>query len=124
MALTREQHEFLMKVSDFNSRCNAVQAGAMTIHLHHSFWKQTEIDRASEVKEDWDIPGRLIPFYGDWHDLICLNVETGAIEMLDDARRQIVSWPSHDVFIASLESLVEMPIDTSGVIEKESWLDF
>ena len=121
---TEEQRLFLASASTFNERFGAVRAGSTQIPLQYSFWTLSEIEKAQQIQADWDVPPKLVPFYGDWHDLICLNVESGAVEMIDDTRHPVFVWLSHDDFQKCLASVAETPGDTSGVIETESWLDF
>ena len=121
---TAEQQAFLATVSSLNDRWEAVRAGSIAISLSHSFWSDAEIENAEKVKADWGVPEILAPFYGDWHDLICLNVESGAIEMLDDDRHCLFAWQSPDEFLNCLEHATKPLTDTSGIIESESWLEF
>ncbi len=124
MKTTAEQRAFLTTVDSLNEFCDVVRAGSTTLPLYHSFWSKKEIENARLVQADWDVPETLVPFYGDWHDLICMNIENGSIEMLDDARQRVFVWPSLDEFRKCLASNMQPPNDTSGVIESESWLDF
>jgi hypothetical protein len=123
MQLNQEQRTFLVSVKNFNKRFNVVQAGAKWITLQHSFWNKSEIDRAAKIQEEWDVPKPLIPFYGDWHTLICLHPIDGTLRLLDDRRRVVFKWPTIKEFVRCLASQPEEPADTSGIIESESWLD-
>lgn len=123
MPTTKEQRAFLATASTLSDQYNAVDAESQTIPLRHTFWTSSEIDHALQIQGEWDLPPTLVPFYGDWHDLICLNTQNGAIVMLDDERKVVFAWPSHDEFLKSLKSVEESPPDTSGIIESESWLD-
>jgi hypothetical protein len=124
MPTTAEQFAFLTAVSELNAKHNAVRTDSETRRLHHSFWTRSEIEQASQVQSEWDVPKNLVPFYGDWHDLICLNTDNGSIQMIDDARREQFTWPSHKAFLESLTIIDEEPEDSSGIIESKSWLDF
>ncbi len=124
MPTTEEQVAFLAAVSELNAKHNAVRTDSETLRLHHTFWKQSEIEHAQQIQTDWDVPTNLIPFYGDWHDLICLNTETGSVQIIDNARRQLFTWPSHKAFLQNLTTIDDVAADTSGIIESESWLDF
>jgi hypothetical protein len=86
MPTTKEQRAFLATASALNDQYNAVDIDSRTIPLRHTFWTPSEIDHAKQIKAEWNVPPTLIPFYGDWHDRICLNTQDGAIEMLDDER--------------------------------------
>ena len=76
------------------------------------------------MQEDWDIPEGLTPFYGDWHNLLCLNEATGTVVYLNDLRELLFTWPSCNDFIAALIWVEEEPIDQQQIPEGELWLDF
>lgn len=124
MKLTTEHQSFLKSVNGFNKQFNAVRAGGSLIALRHPFWRESEISKSSKLLSDWDVPASLVPFYGDWHTLICLAPKEGVIKLLDDTRQILFTWPSVAVFVESLVNEPEKPIDTSGIIESESWLNF
>ena len=124
MILTSTQRAFLASVVELNERFNVVRAGKTQIALAHSFWSETEISQATKVQEEWDLPASLVPFYGDWHTVLCLNLLSGAVELLNDQRQVLFTWPSVSEFVNCLVFESESPIDTSGIIEGESWLDF
>jgi len=121
---TAEQQTFLDSVSDFNKRFNAVRTGPSLETLCHPFWSAAEIARSLNMRADWEIPNSLIPFYGDWHTVICLDPREGTVKLLHDDREIVFTWASISEFIQSLQNEPERPIDTSGIIESESWLDF
>lgn len=98
------------------------------IPLVHPFWSFKEILHGVTVRSDWDLADDLIPFYGDWHDLLCVSAYTGKIVMLDDERVQLLVWESGDDFLACLTQHPEMEeisadIKASGVVHSQSWLD-
>lgn len=124
MPTTTEQLAFLAAASELNGRHNAVRADSEIHRLYHSFWTQSKIEQAKQMQSGWDVPKHLIPFYGDWHDLICLDTETGSVQMIDDSRPERCTWPSHNEFLLSLTTIDVEPEDTSDIIESESWLDF
>ena len=64
----------------------------------HSFWSSERIRESDELKAGWQLPTELIPFYGNWHDLICYNQVTGSIVVIDDARQILGQWPTIDDF--------------------------
>ena len=123
MQLTAEQRSFLGAVHAFNERFTAVRAGDASLALHHPFWSAAEIERAIGIKEGWEVPMTLVPFYGDWHTLICLHPGDGTVQLLDDQRRVVFTWPSTEAFARCLTAEPEKRADTSGIIEAESWLD-
>lgn len=123
MQLTTEQRSFLDAVTGFNERFNVVRAGDESHALHLPFWGANEIERASGIQEEWQVRKPLVPFYGDWHTLMCLDPKHGTIQLLDDRRRVVFTWTTIKEFVQCLASEPEVPGDTSGIIEAESRLD-
>jgi hypothetical protein len=121
---TSEQQAFLESVSELNEKYNAVRTNSGVVSLGHCFWTKSMIEGANQLQAEWNVAPTMIPFYGDWHDLICLNTQSGSIEMIDDNRRLLFAWPSHTVFLNSLEMTIELPSDPSSIIESESWIEF
>jgi len=124
MHLSTEHRSFLDAVIGFNERFNVVRAGDKSHALHLSFWGADEIERASGIQEEWELPKPLVPFYGDWHTVMCLDPRHGTILLLDDRRHVVFTWATTKEFVQCLASVSEVPGDTSGIIEAESWLDF
>ncbi|MEI6233254.1 MAG: hypothetical protein WCT04_09390 [Planctomycetota bacterium] len=124
MQLTAEQQSFLTSVDDFNARFNTVRTGDSSYALCHPFWNYTEISQSVTIQEDWDVPRSLVPFYGDWHTIICLEPQHGTVQLLNDNRRVMYTWSTIDEFVRCLALKPEEPINTTGIIEAESWLDF
>lgn len=74
------------------------------------------------MKADWEVPDHLVPFYGDWHDVFCLDTKTGAVVYLDDERQVRHTWTSTDEFAKCLTRVDEVPpSDDSGIVDV--WLD-
>ncbi|MEZ6142079.1 MAG: hypothetical protein R3B84_16055 [Zavarzinella sp.] len=124
MPKSDEQLAFLAAASELNAKYNAVRTDSEACCLYHSFWTKSEIEHGQQIKSEWNVPTNLLPFYGNWHDLICLNTESGTVQMIDDARRELFSWLSYEAFLQNLTTIDEATTDTSGIIESESWLDF
>ena len=85
-----------------------------------------EIIAARQVAEDWQVPLGLVPFMGNFHDLLCLDYRkssTPAVVYLDDERETRVLFTDFDSFLASRIELPEGKTDSSAIIESESWLD-
>lgn len=124
MKLSAEQRKFLATVKTYN-RFNAVRCGKKKLRLPHPFWTLKSILAAiGDLQADWDVPKTLVPFYGDWHTVICLELKSGAVKMLDDRRKVVCRWASTENFVRGLSVEPEEPIDTTGIIESESYLDF
>ena len=60
----------------------------------------------------------LIPFYGDWHDLFCLNGNTGEIVALNDEQEVLCTWTSIKDFLSCL-SEKEIIYDDDEYMEGE-----
>ncbi|GMU39101.1 MAG: hypothetical protein AMXMBFR22_32920 [Phycisphaerae bacterium] len=91
--------------------------------LVHSFWTYDEIVRGKTVCDDWDVPEGLIPFYGDWHTLLCLDAATGAVVYLDDDRNELARWTTTTRFLSSLKTVDEPALDDSLLDAVEFTLD-
>ena len=123
MGINREQEQFLQSVIRFNEEFNSIQAGSDVVPLYHSFWDENEISKAEEMKAEWGVPGRYVPFYGDWHDLFCLDRETGHVHSLDDSRTVVHSWDSISQFVRSLSNQEEEPSQTRNILGGTLWFD-
>jgi len=129
MAIPASVATLLRNAEAFSDKTVSVQAGDRRIPLPHRFWSVDEVDRSPCIKSEWEIPADLIPFYGDWHDVLCLSASTEKIVLLDDQRTTVAVWQSVDDFLKCLttdESMSGSPNDQAlkGVIDDESWLDF
>jgi hypothetical protein len=120
---------FLGSVRKAAEGFSGIRTGDTLTPLHHPFWYREEIAQGLEIKGEWDVPDELIPFYGDWHTLLCISVATGEVLLLDDARATVFLWESGDDFLSSLTQDpsaddVSSVSKISGIIESKSWLDF
>ena len=66
------------------------------------FWSWQEIQKGLEQRKEWEVDESLIPFYGDWHDLFCINENTGEIVALNDEREVLCAWASVKDFLSCL----------------------
>jgi len=66
------------------------------------FWSWDEIQKGLALRQEWEVDESLIPFYGDWHDLFCLDKNTGEIVALNDEREVLCTWASVKDFISCL----------------------
>ena len=76
--------------------------GSVVNSLALSFWSYQEIQDGLGLREDWGVDLNLIPFWGDWHDLFCLNISTSQVHYLNDSRTTVFSWATTQDFINSL----------------------
>ena len=66
------------------------------------FWSWDDIQQGLAQRQEWEVDKSLIPLYGDWHDLFCLNVDSGEIVALNDEREALCTWASVKVFLRCL----------------------
>jgi hypothetical protein len=103
---------FLESVEGLNEKFNSIDLDGSVEPLAHSFWSYAEIVGATrELRADWEVPPQLLPFYGDWHDLLCLDEGSGEVVYIDDDRRELFRWPSSGEFLAALQRREEEPSD-------------
>lgn len=114
-------NEFLAKVEKFNELYCSIEINAELESIALPFWSLAEIESGLELREEWEIPNSLIPFQGDWHELLCLDIETGKVVYINDDREIIFTWPSTEKFISSL-SKEEVIYDTKPEIVS-AWID-
>ena len=120
--------EFLESVKKVAAVSSSLRAGDTLIPLYHPFWSRDEIIKGLTIKKEWDVPDDLIPFYGDWHDVLCVSAVTGEIVLLDDERMSISIWKNGDDFLncLSTDTINDEGSSTregSGIVEDQSWLD-
>jgi hypothetical protein len=88
---------------------------------------ETEITSAHDVALDWNIKQSYVPIMGDFHDLVCLDYSNNScpeVVIINDLREELICYKSLNNFLLSLVNLPEEDMDTKGIIEEESWLDF
>lgn len=88
----------------------------------------SEIVSAKTTAEDWEIRQGLVPFMGDFHDLLCLDYRSNAepsITLLDDARNEKKIFESIDGLLDApkIEEKTER-LDTTGIDAGKSYLNF
>jgi hypothetical protein len=81
---------------------SSVRAGQDLIELVHRFWPYQEIVDGLNIKEEWGVEADLIPFYRDWHTLICISGTSGKVFLLDDDRTTSFVWRSSEDFLSDL----------------------
>ena len=123
-----QQKQFLLEVDSLNGQFNSIRLGDKPQPLLLSFWTVDEILRGQDLRDDWDIPSHLIPFYGDWHDVMCLDTSrnTLAIQYLNDNRDVLYEWPNLESFKEALHCVEEKNTEHNdlGIVRSESWIDF
>ncbi|WNO11280.1 SMI1/KNR4 family protein [Teredinibacter sp. KSP-S5-2] len=113
--------EFLSKVETFNGQYCSIEIDTELESIALPFWSIAEIESGITLREEWEVPENLIPFQGDWHELFCLDTESGKVVYINDDRDVIFIWPSTEAFIASL-SKEELIYDTKPEIIS-AWID-
>jgi hypothetical protein len=126
MQIPKELVTFITQTESPNKIFNSIRTTAGIEPLAFYFWSIEEIESALEMREEWDVATYLIPFYGDWHNLFCVKLDSASMEIVevDDDRVVRNRWDSIGDFQKSLLWQDEEPGDASGVIEGESWLNF
>ena len=94
--------KFLKEVESMNQKYASIYFNCELEPLAMPFWSWEEIQAGLELRQEWEVDESLIPFYGDWHDLFCLNGTTGEIVALNDEREVLCTWASVKDFISCL----------------------
>lgn len=122
MKMPNQLLEFLKDKQNPNETYNSIKTESGIQTLYHCFWDTEEIESALRMRGEWDVELNQIPFYGDWHDLYCLEEDTLKVIEINDDRNVLNVWDSLPNFISSLCWVDEKPADTSGIVS--SVLDF
>ncbi len=119
--------DFLARVESFTEQYNVIEMGGVTEKLYHCFWSLEEIGKAESHKSDWEVHDWFVPFYGDWHNLFCLDTSSSppSIISINDQREVLHRWITVNEFLASLKQVAEEPVsdDDLGIIEEGTWLN-
>ncbi|WP_394233371.1 SMI1/KNR4 family protein [Pseudomonas anguilliseptica] len=94
--------EFLSGVEVLNHEFCSIKIDNQLESIALPFWSLKEIEAGLKLREEWAIPFNLIPFQGDWHDLLCIDQDTGKIFYINDERETVFSWNNTDEFMTSL----------------------
>ena len=98
----KEYTKFLKEVESLNNKYASIYFNVELEALAMPFWTWEEIQAGLELRQEWEVDESLIPFYGDWHDLFCLNESTGEIVALNDEREVLCTWTSVKDFLSCL----------------------
>ena len=94
--------KFLKEVENLNKKYASIYFNVELEALAMPFWTWDEIQAGLAQRKEWEVDESLIPFYGDWHDLFCLNGTTGEIVALNDEREVLCTWASIKDFMRCL----------------------
>jgi len=94
--------KFLKEVESMNKKYASIYFNCELEPLAMPFWTWEEIQKGLDLRQEWEVDVSLIPFYGDWHDLFCLNGNTGEIIALNDEREVLCTWTSVKDFLSCL----------------------
>ncbi|RFA26606.1 cell wall assembly protein [Alkalilimnicola ehrlichii] len=111
---------FLSKVEALNEYCS-IEIDTQLESIALPFWSLDEIKQGLKRREEWGVPSHLIPFQGDWHDLLCLDQDTGKVVYLNNDRDIVFSWENTQEFLNAL-SKEEVARDTTRKITS-AWID-
>ena len=104
MKYSAEQEFFLRNIKKLAKVHSSIAVNGELQSLWGEFWTWTAIKEALSMREDWEVDFVLTPFYGNWHDLYCLNTETDEVVSINDDREVEFTWPSIDAFKQSLST--------------------
>lgn len=112
-----EHHKnFLATIAEYASDSVSIREGEKLVSLNLNFWSWEEISDSLRLRADWDVADDLIPFYGDWHDLYCLDLNSEKIIYLNDARKKICEWKNSVDFKNSLSKEIVESKNIGGVV--------
>ena len=94
--------EFLNKVESLNEEYNSIRINGELESIAIPFWSHEEIKKGLVLREEWEVPLNLIPFQGDWHEILCLDQNTGKVIYLNDEREIVQEWKDADEFLKHL----------------------
>jgi len=94
--------DFLKQVEGLNEIYASIYFNCELESLTMPFWPWDDIQHGLQQRQEWEVGDDLIPFYGDWHDLFCLNTESGEIVALNDDRDVLCKWDSIKTFLSCL----------------------
>jgi len=100
--MMKDYEKFLKEVDVLNHRYASIYFNVELEALSMPFWTWPEIEKGLALRQEWEVDESLIPFYGDWHDLFCLNGTTGEIVALNDEREVLCTWASVKDFLSCL----------------------
>ena len=98
----KDYTKFMKEVETLNKKYAYIYFNFELETLSMPFWSWDEIQKGLELRREWEVDKELIPFYGDWHDLFCLNGTTGEIVALNDEREVLCRWSSVKEFLSCL----------------------
>ena len=98
----KQYEKFLKEVEILSHKYASIYFNVELEPLVMPFWSWHEIQQGLELRQEWEVDKELIPFYGDWHDLFCLNGTTGEIVALNDDREVLCTWASVKDFLSCL----------------------
>ncbi|MBY6213311.1 SMI1/KNR4 family protein [Microbulbifer agarilyticus] len=102
--------DFLATIEVVSANYRSIYEGATLVSLTLNFWSWDEVLDGIEKRNEWQVSDNLIPFYGDWHNLYCLDINDGKILSINDAREIQFQWENIASFKSSLSpKAVESP---------------
>jgi len=71
------------------------------------FFTSEQLADAFSILGGWEIPENLVPIAGDFHDLLCVDVENGKNEIviLDDSREEIARFVNYQGLVHALRAV-------------------
>ena len=118
----KDYTDFLKQVEGLNDVYASIYFNCELESLTMPFWSWQDIQNGLEQRQEWEVDSSLVPFYGDWHDLFCLNVNSGEVVALNDDREVLCTWDSVKVFLSSL-SEKEIIYDDGTMAAREHYYE-
>ncbi len=100
--MMKEYIKFLKEVESMNKKFASIYFNCELEPLAMPFWSWEKIQQGLDLREEWEVDDALIPFYGDWYDLFCLNKNTGEIVALNEEREVLCTWSSIKDYLSCL----------------------
>jgi len=113
----KDYMNFLTLAESLNTKYASIYFNCELESLTMPFWSWSEIQAGLEQRKEWEVSKMLIPFYGDWHDLFCLDGKSGVIVALNDKREVLCSWSSINEFLSCLSEEEVVYGDMQGVVQ-------
>ena len=97
----RAEH-FLQSIASIAAGRKGLRVAGSVQRLWGKYWSYEQILSGLPLRSDWNVEENYVPFFGDWHEVICLSLLDGRVVRLDNRRNIVYSWSSPEEFVASI----------------------
>jgi len=113
--------QFLRNIQDVASERRGLRVDGQVQRIWGKYWPYEQIISALPQRAEWGVQENYVPFFGDWHEILCLSLSDGRVVQLDDNRNIKNSWTSTEEFIECIcDTPLEQPISEAKLIGKGS----